>query len=101
MALPSGTVVARERGMLRITTHANGTADRHLVLEGRLTGAWVGELRRIVREGAAGRRRFSLDLSAVTYVDADGLALLRELLGGSADLQRASAFVTALLGDPR
>ena len=68
------------------------------MLEGRIAGAWVGELRRVAGECARDRRRIALDLSRVTYADADGLALLRELLGQSARLDRASAFVTALLG---
>lgn len=86
--------------MLRITRRANGERDTHLVLEGRIAGAWVHELRRIAAEVGV-ENRFSLDLAAVTYADADGVALLHELLGGSAKLERASAVVTALLGGPR
>jgi anti-anti-sigma regulatory factor len=83
--------------MLRITLHPERRGERRLVLEGRLAGAWVSELRRVAI-GSDGPARVALDLSALTYADADGLALLRELLDGPARLERASAFVSALLG---
>ena len=70
------------------------------MLEGRLAGAWVSELRRVAAEPGP-PRRVALDLSAVTYADADGLALLRDLLAGPARIERASAFVSALLGGTR
>ncbi len=83
--------------MLRITSHPEPCGETRLVLEGRLAGAWVSELRRVV--AAAGEpSRVALDLSALTYADADGLALLRDLLAGPARLERASAFVSVLLG---
>ena len=84
--------------MLRITQQPEGPRETRLVLEGRLAGAWVGELRRVAAECASERRRIALDLSRLTFADADGVALLRELLGDAARLDRASPFVNALLG---
>jgi anti-anti-sigma regulatory factor len=60
----------------------------------------VDELRRVSTEIAAQGRRIALDLVALRYADAAGIRLLRDLIEDSAELQRASAFVSALLGEP-
>ena len=86
--------------MLRITSRPNGPSETQLVLEGRLVDETVEELRRVSTEIAAQGRRISLDLIALRYADAAGIGLLRELIEDSAELQRASAFVSALLGEP-
>ena len=66
--------------MLRITTHDDGNLV-NLRLEGRLAGPWVAVLRdcwerQLARPGGRGIR---VDLRAVTYVDAAGKALLKEM----------------------
>ena len=86
--------------MFRITSQPTGPHETRLVLEGRLVGEAVDELRRIARETSAQGRRIALDLAALRYSDAAGIALLRELIEDMAELQRASAFVSALLGEP-
>jgi ABC-type transporter Mla MlaB component len=86
--------------MFRITSQPNGACETRLVLEGRLVGETVEELRRIARETSAQGRRIALDLAALRYADAAGIALLRELIEDLAELQCASAFVSALLGEP-
>ena len=69
-----------------------------LRLEGNLSGQWVDELRRVtsepLREPAA---RLVLDLAEVTFIDADGLALLRELSLRHVILRNGSLFVTQQL----
>lgn len=86
--------------MLRITSQPSGPAETRLVLEGRLTGETVAELRRVSREITASGRRIGLDLSSLRFADPAGIGLLRELIDDSAEVQRASAFVSALLGEP-
>ncbi len=86
--------------MLRITSQSNGPRGTRLVLEGRLAGEAVDELRRVASELAGQGRRLALDLVALRYADAAGIGLLRELLSDSAELQRASAFVSAHLEEP-
>ena len=86
--------------MLRITSQSNGPRGTRLVLEGRLAGEAVGELRRVAREISARGARIALDLFALRYADAAGIGLLRELLSDSAELERASAFVSARLEEP-
>ena len=86
--------------MFRITSQPNGPHETRLVLEGRLVGETVDELRRVASETSAQGRRIALDLAGLRYADAAGIALLRELIDDLAELQRASAFVSALLGEP-
>jgi hypothetical protein len=87
--------------MLRITCESTGEGELRVLLEGRLAGPWVDELRRISALASEHGARLKLDLSSLGFADADGLALLRELLGAAAELERASAFVSALLAEAR
>jgi ABC-type transporter Mla MlaB component len=83
--------------MLRIT-HINGLdSSTTLKLEGKLVGPWVMELARSWRELPAARESMHLDLSAVTFVDGAGLALLRNLLAAGARLAACSGLVSELL----
>jgi anti-anti-sigma regulatory factor len=86
--------------MLRITSQPEGADATRLVLEGRLVGDGVHELRRVADEITAQGRRVVLDLVALRFADAAGIALLRALIDDFAELQRVSAFVSALLGEP-
>ena len=51
------------------------------VLEGRLIGPWVKELERCWRSAAGTQQSYPMhvDLSAVTFIDADGKALLGQM----------------------
>jgi ABC-type transporter Mla MlaB component len=84
--------------MLRVTED-----ERGLVVEGELAGPWVEELRGVaekrLRRGPLPAP--SLDLGAVSYVDASGVALLRELLEAGMALRAANPFVDELLRTPR
>lgn len=86
--------------MLRITRIPRPDAPT-LRLEGKLLGPWVDEVRRTCRDGEAGagpgRPLTRLDLSDLTYTDADGIALLRELVAGGAEIAACSPFVADLL----
>ena len=67
--------------MLKITT----LTDKESItfkLEGRLAGPWVQELERCWVSTVVGTRKrhpFSMDLSAVTYVDSRGKDLLKKI----------------------
>lgn len=82
--------------MLRITTITADDADRRLVLEGALVGAWVAELESVLRSSNP-PHRVRLDLSHVHYVDAQGRVLLHRLLSEGAVVDTASPFVQELL----
>ena len=86
--------------MLRITKHEQN--DRvSLQLEGRLAGPWVA----IVRESwdrlavEAGARTIELDLRAVTFVDADGKALLSELSRHNAKFCARDCLMKAIVAE--
>lgn len=81
--------------MIRVTEESEA-----LVVEGRLVGPWVTELRRVVRErlGRPGGAGLTLDLAAVSYVDAEGVSVLKELVAAGVRVRAASAFVAELLG---
>ncbi len=66
--------------MLRITLQESESAAQ-VVLEGRLIGPWAEELKRVWVETAPrlGSRELSIDLRNVTYVDAAGKRVLKEI----------------------
>ena len=66
-----------------------------LRLEGQVRGQWVEELRsvssEILQQPAT---RLALDLAQVSFIDADGLELLRGLSTRDVSLHNCSLFVT-------
>jgi anti-anti-sigma regulatory factor len=66
--------------MLRITINETPEAAT-IILEGRLAGAWVAELKQAWTDAAVrlNARRVSLDLRNVTFVNEDGKRVLREI----------------------
>ena len=58
-----------------------------LVVEGRLVGPWVDELRRVSAKHISGRSSPLIDLCGVTAMDARGQTLLNELRQGGATLR--------------
>ena len=99
-----GTSVARHTGdMLRISraTTADDEGPVLLRLEGQVVGPWVKELRRtcldvLVNNGHSGHR-LVLDLSEVSFLDADGVALFRELTAHHVLLTNFSLFAAEQL----
>jgi anti-anti-sigma factor len=89
--------------MLRIS---QGTAEYKkgatcLRLEGHVTGPWVEELRRVCTEtlGSNGRSgtHLVLDLTDVSFLDADGIALFRELSARRVSFTNCTAFIAEQL----
>ena len=68
-----------------------------LVLEGRVIGAWVEELRRSCRDALRRGTALTLDLAGVSFVDADGVVLLRDLASRRVALANRTPFVAAQL----
>ncbi len=86
--------------MLKIVTVANGSGTATLVLEGRLIGPWVEELRRCCEQTSSSSDGLTLDLGGVSFVDRGGLELLRSLADRRARLTNCSPFVTEQLRTP-
>ncbi len=73
--------------MLKITVQKDPqTGSASLLLEGRLIGAWVDELERSWKELGADMHGLTVDLTAITYIDPKGKALLTELWKAGAKL---------------
>ncbi len=85
--------------MLRITVTQSATSPKTLKLEGRLTGAWVEELRRVCAASFSGDANapLTIDLSGVSFIDDDGVDLFRSLSGRRIEVTGCSPFLTDLL----
>lgn len=82
--------------MLRIMqTTQNGCLT--IKLEGRLLSPWIDEVRRACSPKSRPRKGVLLDLSAVTFVDAPGTKLLRELMSQGVKIGAYSSFTEELL----
>ena len=64
--------------MLKVTT-MNMQQTLTLKLEGRLAGPWVQEVTRVWADNACHDRTYVVDLSAVTFIDNPGRALLETM----------------------
>jgi hypothetical protein len=95
--------MAEHESMMRIS-HGTTADDKEAVLfrlEGQVSGPWIEELRRVCNETLGecghGSQRLVLDLADVSFIDADGVALFRELTARRVILTNASLFVTEQL----
>jgi hypothetical protein len=82
--------------MLRITQMAT-QASRLVKLEGKLLEPWLQEVRRVCEELRLQPGPAGLDLSALTFVDAAGANLLRDLVRQGMDIHACSPFVAEIL----
>jgi hypothetical protein len=82
--------------MLRITQSSAPGGGRSVKLEGKLLEPWVEEVRTLFLP-ATGDSFPRLDLSALSFVDAVGTELLRQLLRQGVAIESCSPFVSALL----
>ena len=83
--------------MLKITEIVQSDSGRTFKLEGKLLGPWVDELRNACTQPLDRLEQVGLDLAAVTFVNAAGAKLLRELIRQGIIITRCSAFVAELL----
>lgn len=85
--------------MLRISVEELSGHNATLHLEGHLVGPWVGELQLSCDQALRESKRLTLDLTAVSLVDRDGINLLRKLARCEVALTNCSAFVALQLKD--
>jgi ABC-type transporter Mla MlaB component len=83
--------------MLKIERTRDDDGRLALRLAGEISGRWVEELGRITDIALALDMTVSLDLSQVSFVDREGVALLTRLVHRDVALVKCSAFVTELL----
>ena len=79
--------------MLRIVPIAPPDEAVSLRLEGQVRGPWVEELRRACVQVLATRRELILDMTDVSFMDLDGVALFRSLSDHNVTLLHCSLFV--------
>lgn len=87
--------------MLKITSQEDPELQgMTLVLEGRLAGPWVEELRTYCRMMSENQRRCTrIDLTGVTFVDADGKLLLTQLWQQDVELRASGCLTRCLVED--
>ena len=87
--------------MLKITQHRDATsASMSFMLEGRLAGPWVEELGTCWRQIAANSQsRAVVNLTGVTFVDADGKALLTSMWQQGAELRAAGCLTRCIVDE--
>ena len=83
--------------MLKITETVRNDSSRTFTIEGKLLGPWVDELRNICILPPGRLEQVGLDLAAVTFVDAAGTELLRELIRQGIIITQCSGFIAELL----
>jgi len=88
--------------MLRITIHDSSTGTT-FQLEGKLAGAWVGELEQcwITASSALQGRRMSVDLTQVSFIDAEGRKLLERMAAAGADLLATGPLTKSICEEAR
>ena len=83
--------------MLKITRLSHKGRGLTIKLEGEILGPWVGAVRDAFTKQRRRSGRPRLDLAAVTYVDAAGVQLLRDLMAEGIEIAAYSSFVGELL----
>jgi ABC-type transporter Mla MlaB component len=83
--------------MLRITRMVGNDSVDTLKLEGKLQGPWVLEANDAHALAASEASRTCLDLSGLTFADAEGADLLRELIRSGAHVVGCSSYIAELL----
>jgi hypothetical protein len=83
--------------MLRISRSASPNGAVTFRLEGQIGGPWVDELGRLCEQRLATGASLILDLTDVSFIDLDGVALCQRLRDQNVALLHCSPFVTEQL----
>jgi anti-anti-sigma regulatory factor len=86
--------------MLKIVPIQQDTGHPALRIEGKVVGPWVKELSRACEILLAAGNPLSIDLSEVSFLDREGIALLRALQDQQVALRGTSPFVAEQLREP-
>ena len=87
--------------MLKISEAGKSKHSVTLKLEGRVVGPWVGELLQVCETLLTEGLALKLDLTDVTFADADGVALLSNFQTRGMTLKNTSPFVEEQLRSNR
>jgi anti-anti-sigma regulatory factor len=83
--------------MLRITTTNENTPTVSLKVEGQIASDWVATLQCECNQLLQSGKEIRLDFSAVTFVNAKGVGMLKKLLTRNVRITRSSELIQSLL----
>ena len=83
--------------MLKITRVTESKKEITFQLDGRVTGQWVDLLRESAESVLAEAMRLTLDLKNICFIDCEGLALIKSLMGRGVQQVNAPLFVAEQL----
>ena len=83
--------------MLKITKVATSNQEITLQLDGRVTGQWIELLRDSAESVLEEEMRLSLDLKNICFIDCEGLAVMKSLMGRGVRQVNAPLFVAEQL----
>jgi ABC-type transporter Mla MlaB component len=80
---------------ISVTNESGGATN--FLLEGKLVGPWVEELRRLSEAALATSKALNLDLEKLWFVDSQGIALLLDLAKKQVSQSNCSQFISQQL----
>jgi len=83
--------------MLKLTTVVETKQEVILRLDGSVAGQWIGLLRESAESVLAEGLRLTLDLQNICFIDCEGLALIKGLMGRGVRQVNAPFFVAEQL----
>jgi ABC-type transporter Mla MlaB component len=83
--------------MLKITKVATSNQEITLQLDGRVTGQWIELLRDSAESVLEEEMGLSLDLKNICFIDCEGLAVIKSLMGRGVRQVNAPLFVAEQL----
>jgi len=83
--------------MLRITTSREHEHEVCLKLEGKIVAQWAALLEDVCKGHLRQGKAVSLDCSAVDFIDAGGIAVIRSFPSARVELTCAPGFLTEML----
>jgi len=79
--------------MLKITSTVLSPYEIALRLDGRVAGQWVALLRESAESALAEGVKLTIDLQNISYIDCEGIAVLRSLIERGVDPINAPLFI--------
>jgi len=86
-----------KKRVIRITEISESADSVTLKVEGRIVFEWVTTLQQHCLKWLQGKREVLLDFSGVTYIDLNGVAMLKRMISPKLRLINSSALITELL----
>ena len=86
--------------MLKISTIESGAEEMKIQIDGQISGEWVRLLQETCRTHLEKGLQLSVDLRNVSFVDRDGIDMLRKLTEYRVEFLNASPFIAGQIRKP-